>query len=190
MTTQEIEAIRRRLEAATPGPWRYATIVTQDERYATGPQHEGGVGAPSEIKNKAHADALLIAHAPTDLRALLDEVERLRGIQPDMGPRAPDGEGLPRYGLRWNGPTTPLSVPMDDGYWTPWHLANAEAERQREEVFAAVDAALDRFDCTCGRDDYRHRTSALDGHNPTRCNICNGDPCPKCALDYALRDAR
>ena len=35
----------------------------------------------------------------------------------------PDGEWMPRYGLRWNGPTTPVAVPMDDGYWTPWHLA-------------------------------------------------------------------
>lgn len=65
-----------------------------------------------------------------------------------------------------------------------------EVERQREEVFSAIETVLDRFDCTCGRDDYRHRTSIADGHNPTRCDICNGDPCPKCQLDYALRDAR
>lgn len=39
---------------------------------------------------------------------------------------------LPRYGLRWNGPTRPLSVPMVDGYWTPWHLAAAELAAMRE----------------------------------------------------------
>jgi hypothetical protein len=55
-----------------------------------------------------------------ELRA---EIERLNGLRPDAPPRAPDGGGLPRYGLRWNGPQQPLAVPMDDGYWTPWHLA-------------------------------------------------------------------
>jgi hypothetical protein len=56
---------------------------------------------------------------------LIDEVERLRGIKPELPPFPPEGDGLPRYGLRWNGPTEPLAVPMPDGYWTPWHLANA-----------------------------------------------------------------
>lgn len=51
--------------------------------------------------------------------------ETLRGLKPDCPPRPPEGEGLPRYGLRWNGPSQPISVPMDDGYWTPWHLAAA-----------------------------------------------------------------
>lgn len=30
---------------------------------------------------------------------------------------------LPRYGITWQGPQLPISVPMADGYWTPWHLA-------------------------------------------------------------------
>lgn len=51
--------------------------------------------------------------------------EMLRGLKPDCPPRPPEGEGLPRYGLRWNGPSQPISVPMDDGYWTPWHLADS-----------------------------------------------------------------
>ena len=61
------------------------------------------------------------------LRAEIEElrarVERLRGIKPELPPRPPQGEGLPRYGIRLNGPTEPPAVPMDDGYWTPWHLA-------------------------------------------------------------------
>jgi hypothetical protein len=55
------------------------------------------------------------------------EVERLRGIQPELPPRPPEGGGLPRYGLRWNGLEQPVAVPMDDGYWTPFHLAAAAA---------------------------------------------------------------
>lgn len=64
--------------------------------------------------------------------ALLEQLEQLRGLRPAVPPRPPEGNGLPRYGLRWNGPQQPLATPMDDGYWTPWHLANElrkDAER-------------------------------------------------------------
>lgn len=68
-------------------------------------------------------DAPLIAALVNAADALLAEIEQLRGITPEFPPRPPNGEGLPRYGLRWTSPTEPLAVPMDDGYWTPWHLA-------------------------------------------------------------------
>lgn len=55
--------------------------------------------------------------------ALLAEIEEVKGLRPEAPPRPPHGEGLPRYGLRWNGPQQPLAVLMVDGYWTPWHLA-------------------------------------------------------------------
>lgn len=61
--------------------------------------------------------------------ALVTENEQLRGLMPELPPRPPEGSELPRYGSRWNGPTQPLSVPMADGYWTPWHLADALAAR-------------------------------------------------------------
>ena len=53
---------------------------------------------------------------------------------PVLPPRPPTGAGMPRYGLQWNGPTKPLSAPMDDGYWTPWHLASAANERLQARV--------------------------------------------------------
>lgn len=65
---------------------------------------------------------------------LRQDVEALQGIQPEMPPMPPNGKGLPRYGVRWNGPTQPLSVPKDDGYWTPWHLAQAECESLRRDA--------------------------------------------------------
>ncbi|MCS3467142.1 hypothetical protein M2401_000863 [Pseudomonas sp. JUb42] len=71
------------------------------------------------------------------LAAILAENEQLRGIQPDWPPRPPDGDGLPRYGLRWNGPQQPLSTPMEDGYWTPWHLAE-KIQSQLAELVSAV----------------------------------------------------
>lgn len=56
------------------------------------------------------------------------EIARLRGLRPELPPRSPAGSGLPRYGLRWISPDAPVVVPMGDGYWTPWHLAEkAEA---------------------------------------------------------------
>ena len=33
---------------------------------------------------------------------------------------------LQRYGIEWTGPKTPICVAKDDGYWTPWHVAEAE----------------------------------------------------------------
>ena len=72
------DAIRARLQAATPGPWK----VCPDEAtegdlelvcQGTVDQHAG----PICMHPLTSADAEFIAHAPTDVAALLDEVERL-----------------------------------------------------------------------------------------------------------------
>lgn len=64
------EAIRRRLEAATPGPWEYQGLgeITSATGFIT-------------TDAEAH-DGPFIAHAREDVPALLAEVERLRdGIE-------------------------------------------------------------------------------------------------------------
>jgi hypothetical protein len=66
------------------------------------------------------------------------EIERLKGIKPELPPYPPLGEGLPRYGIRWNGSTEPITALMDDGYWTPWHLADA-FRRDRDELNAQAE---------------------------------------------------
>ena len=76
-----------------------------------------------------------------EIERLRAEVEALRGLMPEPSPRQPDGVGLPRYGLRWNGPQQPLSVPMADGYWTPWHLAYGEIEALRKALNRIADRA-------------------------------------------------
>lgn len=44
-------------------------------------------------------------------------------------------DNLQRYGVEWVGPREPIAVPMDDGYWTPWHIAAAQvAELKRVQV--------------------------------------------------------
>ena len=89
-------------------------------------------GAPVAIADaRGEPVPLSLAQLVERLRA---EIARLRGILPELPPRPPNGNGLPRYGLRWNGPTKPLAVPIGDGYWTPWHLAHAEADRLRARV--------------------------------------------------------
>ena len=80
-----------------------------------------------------------------DIKALRAEVERLMGLSPELPPFPPEGEGLPRYGIRWNGPGEPLAVPMKDGYWSPWHLTEAlrvelaEAKALAVELKAEID---------------------------------------------------
>lgn len=33
---------------------------------------------------------------------------------------------LARYGIKWQGENMPICVPFPDGYWTPWHVAEAQ----------------------------------------------------------------
>ena len=53
-----------------------------------------------------------------------------------------------RYGRDQSRPQGPLLVPMDDGYWTPWHIADAEVTRlrialtARDRVLQQCEAAL------------------------------------------------
>lgn len=77
---------------------------------------------------------ILVQQLRAEIESLNEEIQRLKGLQPEGPPRPPEGEGLPRYGLRWNGPQQPLSVPMDDGYWTPWHLAEQYRMAPQTEV--------------------------------------------------------
>ena len=73
-----IEAIRARLEAATPGPWSIYGRKTDRGRLNIGQKALGGDHVAAVHSEYVEADAALIAAAPTDLRLLLDENERLR----------------------------------------------------------------------------------------------------------------
>ncbi len=41
---------------------------------------------------------------------------------------------LPRYGLQWNGPTEFIAAEMEDGYWTPWHIAKEVIDALHREI--------------------------------------------------------
>lgn len=88
-----LDEIKKRLEAATPGPWESKWDTQRFQRdgypwstFAIGPMHgipeDPSQGADKvrylEVASRRNADADLIAHAPTDIAALLAEVARLR----------------------------------------------------------------------------------------------------------------
>lgn len=82
----DLAAIRARAEKATPGPWNHggsasdATNGYTDEWVWEGTGHPiGDPDAPdTRICSASAADASFIAHARTDIPALLEEVERLQ----------------------------------------------------------------------------------------------------------------
>lgn len=83
LTTTQEQAIRARLAAATEGPW---TVDDDDPEYIIFPEKGGYDGLV--IAKVADQDGALfpvehngqfIAHAPTDIAALLAEIDRLRG---------------------------------------------------------------------------------------------------------------
>lgn len=45
---------------------------------------------------------------------------------------------LPRYGFDWTGTVGPALVPMPDGYWTPWHIAQHMRTQMVEELRRCV----------------------------------------------------
>lgn len=50
-----------------------------------------------------------------------------------------DAPTLSRWGITWQGPESPICVPMNDGYWTPWHLAQNEIDALNHAVRAESD---------------------------------------------------
>lgn len=84
MTQEELEAIEARANAATPGPWeRWPDDVDGGDGWALVSDADGEpvVGAhpcPLEQCADAEADYAFIAHARSDVPALIAEVRRLR----------------------------------------------------------------------------------------------------------------
>ena len=66
-----LDKIKARLAAATPGPW----VLAPDRESITQTSH---LTRDVWTIPRTHEDMELIAHAPSDLAALIAEVERLR----------------------------------------------------------------------------------------------------------------
>jgi hypothetical protein len=90
----DLTAIRQRLEKATPGPWKVYPHEGSPRNLRIGTEwNHAQLHGPAGVVNLSTAvngnkpevqmaidpaDADLIAHAPADIRALIDEVEALR----------------------------------------------------------------------------------------------------------------
>ncbi len=87
MTPDQLSAIRARLDAATPGPWElwygdldWVSVGVDGDTVAECRIHiNHQFSGWQNLRN-----ATFIQHAPTDLRALLDEVERLTALRDDL----------------------------------------------------------------------------------------------------------
>ena len=82
----DIEAIRKRAEAATKGPWTFIP-EDRDNKGAISPVCTFGDDCnyyPTAGQLYDEADGEFIAHARTDIPALLDELERTRAAAMEL----------------------------------------------------------------------------------------------------------
>ena len=102
MTDAELKAIRERCEAATPGPWiidpaegvRFAWVVRDEDDIDDLGLADGICILPDEARggtDNASNNGIFLAHARTDIPALLAEVERLKA----------ENARLEEWGLDW-----------------------------------------------------------------------------------------
>ena len=78
MTDLELKEIEKRLAARTQGDWsaEYHDVFATDEGCTAAGKSTSSVATNYDVN--AHNDLSFIAHAPADIRALLDEVKSLR----------------------------------------------------------------------------------------------------------------
>ncbi len=86
MSDLDLDAIRARADAATPGPWDCERPNQAYRIYELSSQSPQGLNETlAEISGfNASADAEFITHARTDIPALLAEVDQLRKIVSDV----------------------------------------------------------------------------------------------------------
>jgi hypothetical protein len=80
MTTAELEAIRARCDAATPGPWK-SFVEGRDHTSGNSFIMTGKTGSRSndiELSGATVEDQDFVAQARQDIPRLIDEIERLR----------------------------------------------------------------------------------------------------------------
>ena len=74
--------------------------------------------------------------------------DRARWGRPTPQPPADGMLLLQRWGVDHGAqPGRPLLCPMEDGYWTPWHIANALLQHQHPQPVAASERLPGPEDC-------------------------------------------
>ena len=190
----EYSELKHLADAATQGKW--CTDGARQVMSAESDQLNSGFvivdcQGPDNLKNAA----FIAAANPAAILALVAEIDQLKGLMPDWPPRPPDGEGLPRYGLRWNGPQQPLAVPMNDGYWTPWHLAHqlkAEVDsltREADRQYTTIEAYrkdAERYRWLCERFGVTKLPCAIERIIDGDVYVADGKAAVDVAIDAAM----
>ena len=76
ISDKELAEIRKRAEAATPGPWK---AFVEDRDFQSGSSFIQTQGEDIELIGATEEDYDFIANARQDIPKLLDEIERLKG---------------------------------------------------------------------------------------------------------------
>jgi hypothetical protein len=169
--TVDLDAIRARLAAATPGPWApspggiYGAVVNPvgvtacgcDPHPGTGRTCTEAYGGQLVAESMCRADIDLVANAPTDLAALCDEVERLRGICHARGERLLEARHKVQQTDDADMPVVHLGVPITvvaakkPGQWIARGIrCFATADVVRSDVEAVVGRLDDEIEwSTC-----------------------------------------
>lgn len=84
MTDLDLDAIRRRAAAATPGPWTRHGADVHSSDGASGPLFVGRDGT-SAVREQADRDAEFVAAARADVVALLGALDRIVDKTADQG---------------------------------------------------------------------------------------------------------
>ena len=95
MTDLDLDAIRRRAAAATPGPWTRHGADVHSSDGTSGPLFAGRDGT-STLREQADRDAEFVAWARADVVALLDELERRGPADGPVGTPDQPGDERPR----------------------------------------------------------------------------------------------
>ena len=78
ISDKELAEIRKRAEAATPGPWK---AFVEDRDFQSGSSFIQTQGEDIELIGATEEDYDFIANARQDIPKLLDEIESLKGKQ-------------------------------------------------------------------------------------------------------------
>jgi hypothetical protein len=77
------------------------------------------------IFDTVESDVLACALTTSELAIIAQAA--IAAMQPENAakPDQVEAVALGRWGVRWDGPHSMVAEEMPDGYWTPWHLAQA-----------------------------------------------------------------
>ncbi len=126
MTQAALDAIRARVEAATPGEWEIAYEDAEDgDLWSSGvsTSDEDVIAVDGGHLLVTHDDLTLITHAPADIRALLDELQRERDYSAAI---------LERTGALYHAANA--AVAAWQGYWP------ADVDGTMEALLSAINA--------------------------------------------------